>query len=70
MDVLDIFITNVSEVISLWVTFEVVIELVEEHAGDQLCVVRQGQLVWQLGNLTTHLEDLLQTWRTNTYMHI
>lgn len=70
MDVLDIFITNVPEVVSLWVTCEVVIELVEENAGDQLCVVRQEQLVWQFGNLTTHLEDLLQTWRTNRYMHI
>lgn len=61
MDVLNIFITNVPEVISLWVTFEVIIELVEEHAGNQLCIVCHGKLVWQLSNLTTHLEDLLQT---------
>lgn len=59
MDVLDIFITNVPEVVSLWVTCEVVMELVEEHAGDQLCVFCQRQLVWQLRNLTAHLEDLL-----------
>lgn len=69
MDVLNIFITNVSEIGSLWITCEVIIELVEEHAGNQLCVVCQRQLVWQFGNLTTHLEDLLQTWRTNTYEH-
>lgn len=61
MDVLDIFITNVPEVVSLWVTYEVVIELVEKHAGNQLCVLCHGQLVWQFGNLTTHLQDLLQT---------
>jgi len=68
MDVLDIFITNVPEVVSLGVTCEVVIDLGEHHAGDQLCVLRHGKLVWQFGNLTTHFEDLLETWRTNTHM--
>lgn len=61
MDILDIFITNVPVVVSLWVTFEVIIEPVEEHAGNQLCVLCQRQLVWQFRNLTANLEDLLQT---------
>ena len=61
MELLDIFITDVPEVVSLWVTFEVIIELVEEHAGNQLCVFCHGQLVWQFRHLTANLEDLLQT---------
>lgn len=61
MDILDIFVTNVPEVVSLWVTLKVVVELVEEHASNQLCILCQGQLVWQLRNLATNLEDLFQT---------
>lgn len=65
MDILDIFVTNVPEVVSLWVTLKVVVELVEEHASNQLCILCQGQLVWQLRNLATNLEDLFQTYRKN-----
>lgn len=61
LDILDIFVTNVPEVVSLWVTLKVVIELVEEHTSNQLCILCQGQLVWQLRNLATNLEDLFQT---------
>ena len=45
-------------------------DLVEEHAGNQLCVFCQGQLVWQFRNLTAYLENLFQAWRTNTYIDI
>lgn len=67
MDILDIVITNVPEVVSLWVTSQVVIEPVEEHAGNQLCVLCHGQLVWQFRNLPTHLEDLPQAWKPNIF---
>lgn len=59
MDIPDVFITNIPEVVSFWVTCEVIIKLVEEYAGNQLCVLCHGKLVGQFGNLTTHLEDLL-----------
>lgn len=39
IDALDIFITDVLEVVSLWVTLEVIIDFVEEHTGNQLCIV-------------------------------
>lgn len=69
MDILYIFITKVSVIGSFWITREVVIELVEEHTGNQLCVLCQRQLAWQFGNLTTHLEDLFQPCRTEIYVH-
>lgn len=66
IDILNILITNFPEVVSLWIAFKVIIDLVEKHTGNQLCVFCHGQLVWQFGNLTTHFEDFLQTYRTKT----
>lgn len=66
-DILYVFFTNVFEIGSLGVTGEVVVQLVEEHTGNQLCVLGQRQLVWKFGDLSTHLEDLPQTWTPNRY---
>lgn len=68
-DVLYVFFTDVFEIGSLWVTGEVVVELVKEHTGNQLCVLGQRQLVWKFGDLAAHFEDLPQTWRPNTCLH-
>lgn len=68
-DVLYVFVTDVFEIGSLGVTGKVVVELVEEHAGDQLRVLSQRQLVRKFGDLAAHLKDLPQTWRPNTYLH-
>lgn len=69
MDALDIVIANVPEVVSFRVTFEVIIELIEEHTGNQLCVLCHGQLVRQFRNLTAHLQDLPKAWKVNTHAH-
>lgn len=68
-DILYVFFTDVFEIGSLGVTGKVVVELVEEHTGNQLCVLGQRQLVWEFGDLAAHLEDLPQTWRPNTHLH-
>lgn len=41
VNLLDVFVADISEVISLRVTAQVIVKLVEEHAGDQLRVLRQ-----------------------------
>lgn len=57
---LDVFITDVSVVFPLWVTSQVIIELVKKYAGNKLCVLGHGQLIGQLRYLTTHLKNLPQ----------
>lgn len=59
---LDVFITNVSVVLSLRITSQVIIELVEKNTGNKLRILRHGQLIRQLGHLSTHLQNLCQTW--------
>lgn len=60
-DILYVFFTDVFEIGSLGVAGQVIVELVEEHAGDQLRVLGQRQLVRKFGDLAAHLEDLPQT---------
>lgn len=59
---LDVLVTDFPVVVSLGVAAQVVPELVKQHAGDELSVLRHGQLVWEVRYLATHLQDLLQTW--------
>lgn len=55
---LNVLVTQIPEVLPLRVTTQVLIQLVEENAGDELGVIGQRQLVWQFGHLTTNFQDL------------
>lgn len=61
-NLLNIVITDISEVISLRVTAQVIVELVEENAGNQLCVFCQLQLIGKFWNLTADLQNLLEAY--------
>ena len=59
---LDVIVTDVSVVVSLRIATQVIIELVEEHAGNKLSILCHGQLIGQVWYLTTHLQNLPQAW--------
>lgn len=60
----DVLLTDLAEVISLWVAAQVIIELVDENRGQHAGVVGQGQAGWQIWNLPYHCQDLPEACRT------
>lgn len=61
----DVLLADLAEVITLWVTAQVIVELVDEDRSQHTGVVSQGQAGRQIRNLPHHLQDLSQTCRTD-----
>lgn len=61
----DVLLANLAEVLTLRVTAQVVVELVDEDRSQHTGVVSQGQAGRQIWNLPHHLQDLPQACRTD-----
>lgn len=57
-----VLLADLAEVVSLWVTAQVIVELVDEDGGQHSGVVSQWQARGQIWNLPHHLQDLPQTY--------
>lgn len=58
----DVLLTDLAEVVALWVTAQVIVKLVDEDRGQHAGVVSQWQAGRKVWNLPHHLQDLPQTY--------